>query len=58
VAEEKEDFLTPEKRRKRIEELEKLMTAAARKLEFEKAAQYRDELNRLKKRQLELMERD
>ena len=56
VAEEKEIFLSPEKRQKRIEELEKLMKEAARNLEFEKAAQYRDQLNRLKKRELELME--
>ncbi len=56
VAEEKEVFLSPEKRQKRIEELEKLMKQAAGNLEFEKAAQYRDELNRLKKLELELME--
>ncbi|MDI6699337.1 MAG: excinuclease ABC subunit UvrB [Candidatus Saccharicenans sp.] len=56
VAEEKEVFLSPEKRRKRIEELERLMKEAARNLEFEKAAQHRDELNRLKKLELELTE--
>lgn len=55
LAEEKEIYLSPEKRQKRIEELERLMKEAARNLEFEKAAQYRDELNRLKKRELELM---
>jgi len=38
-----------------MEELEKLMTEAARNLEFEKAAKYRDELKQLKKRELELM---
>jgi len=55
LAEEKEIYLSPEKRQKRMEELERLMKEAARNLEFEKAAQYRDELNRLKKRELELM---
>jgi excinuclease ABC subunit B len=55
LAEEKEVYLSPEKRKKRMEELERLMKEAARNLEFEKAAQYRDELNRLKKRELELM---
>jgi Helicase subunit of the DNA excision repair complex len=41
-----------------MEELERLMKEAARSLEFEKAAQLRDELNRLKKRELELMDQD
>jgi len=54
VAEEKEILLSPQRRKKRMEELEKLMEEAARALEFEKAAGYRDELNRLKKRELEL----
>jgi excinuclease ABC subunit B len=39
---------------KRMEELEKLMKEAAKALEFERAAQFRDELNKLKKRELEL----
>lgn len=55
LAEEKDIYLSPEKRQKRMEELEKLMTEAARNLEFEKAAKYRDELKQLKKRELELM---
>lgn len=55
LAEEKEIYLSPEKRKKRMEELERLMKEAARNLDFERAAQFRDELNRLKKRQLELM---
>jgi excinuclease ABC subunit B len=58
LAEEKEIYLSPEKRQKRMEELERLMKEAARSLEFEKAAQLRDELNRLKKRELELMDQD
>ncbi|MDH4270817.1 MAG: UvrB/UvrC motif-containing protein [Candidatus Aminicenantes bacterium] len=35
-------------------ELEKLMKEAARNLEFEKAARLRDELTKLKKRELEM----
>ena len=54
IAEDKEIYLSPKKRKKRMEELEKLMKDAARALEFEKAAGYRDELIRLKKRELEL----
>ncbi len=56
VAEEKAVYLSPEKRQKRMKELERLMKEAARNLEFEKAARYRDELNRLKKLELELIE--
>jgi len=37
-----------------MDELEKLMKEAARSLEFEKAAQLRDELVKLKKRELEM----
>jgi excinuclease ABC subunit B len=54
ISEEKAEYLSPEKRMKKIEELEKLMKEAARSLEFEKAAQLRDELVKLKKRELEL----
>jgi excinuclease ABC subunit B len=54
LAEEKDELLSPAKRQKRIEELETLMRQAARNLEFEKAAKLRDELNTLKKRELEL----
>ncbi len=51
---EKDIYLSLEKRKKRMEELEKLMKEAARNLEFEKAAQLRDELTKLKKRELEM----
>jgi excinuclease ABC subunit B len=54
IPEEKDIYLSPLKRKKRMEELEKLMKEAAKALEFEKAAQFRDELNKLKKRELEL----
>ncbi len=54
LAEEKDILLSPKKRQEKIEELEKLMREAARNLEFEKAARLRDELTKLKKRELEL----
>ncbi|MDY0231966.1 MAG: excinuclease ABC subunit UvrB [Candidatus Saccharicenans sp.] len=54
LAEEKEAYLSAKKLKKRVEELERLMKEAAQNLEFERAAKYRDELSRLKKRQLEI----
>ncbi|MDH7512227.1 MAG: excinuclease ABC subunit UvrB [Clostridiales bacterium] len=54
ISEDKDVYLSPQKRRERLEELEKLMKEAARNLEFEKAARFRDELAKLKKRELEL----
>ena len=54
IPEDKEFALSPEQRKKRMDELEKLMARASQDLEFEKAAAYRDELSRLKKRELEL----
>ncbi|MGB7295748.1 MAG: excinuclease ABC subunit UvrB [Candidatus Aminicenantales bacterium] len=51
---EKDISLSPEKRKNRMEELEKRMKEAARNLEFEKAAKLRDEFNRLKRRELEM----
>ncbi len=54
VAEDKEIYLSPSRRKKRMDELEKLMREASKNLEFEKAAGFRDELARLKKRELEL----
>jgi excinuclease ABC subunit B len=51
---EKDIYLSPEKRKRRLVELEKLMKEAARSLEFERAARLRDELNQLKRRELEL----
>ncbi|UCE42887.1 MAG: excinuclease ABC subunit UvrB [Candidatus Aminicenantes bacterium] len=55
ISEDKDIYLSPEKRKKRMEELEKLMKEAVRNLEFEKAASMRDELKKLKKRELELV---
>ena len=54
ISEDKEIYLSPQKRKEKIEQLEKLMKQAARNLEFEKAAQIRDEVAKLKKRELEL----
>ena len=54
LPEEKDIYLSPLKRKKRMDELAKLMKDASAALEFEKAAAYRDELTKLKKRELEL----
>jgi len=54
ITKDKDIYLSPTKRKKRMEELEKLMREAAQALEFEKAARFRDELAKLKKRELEL----
>jgi excinuclease ABC subunit B len=55
ISEDKDIYLSPEKRKKRMEHLEKSMKEAVRNLEFEKAASLRDELKKLKKRELELV---
>jgi len=55
ISEEKDVYLSPEKRKKQMDKLEKLMKEAVRNLEFEKAATLRDELKKLKKRELELV---
>ncbi|MGZ5487447.1 MAG: excinuclease ABC subunit UvrB [Candidatus Aminicenantales bacterium] len=54
LPEEKDIYLSPLKRKKRMDELAKLMKDASASLEFEKAAAFRDELTKLKKRELEL----
>jgi len=54
IAEEKDVYLSPLKRKLRLEELDRLMKEAARNLEFEKAARLRDELKKLQKHELEL----
>lgn len=55
ISEDKDVYLSPEKRKQQMEKLERLMTEAVRNLEFEKAATLRDELKKLKKRELELV---
>ncbi|MCJ7563630.1 MAG: excinuclease ABC subunit UvrB [Candidatus Aminicenantes bacterium] len=54
VAEDKELYLSPLERKQKIEQLEKWMKAAAKNLEFEKAAKLRDEIAKWKRRELEL----
>ena len=54
ISEDKDVYLSPTKRKKRMDELTKLMKEASAALEFEKAAACRDELIKLKKRELEL----
>ncbi|UCC39812.1 MAG: excinuclease ABC subunit UvrB [Candidatus Aminicenantes bacterium] len=54
ISEDKDIYFSPQKRIQKMEKLEKLMKEAARNLEFEKAAKLRDELTKLKKRELEL----
>jgi excinuclease ABC subunit B len=54
ISEDKDIYLSPLKRKKRMDELAKLMKEASAALEFEKAAAFRDELAKLKKRELEL----
>lgn len=56
IAEDKERYISPLERKQRMAKLEKAMNTAAGKLEFEKAAQYRDELKALKRGELEIKE--
>ncbi len=56
IAEDQDIYLSPQKRRQRLRELQELMDEAAERLEFEKAARYRDELKRLQKRELNIDE--
>ncbi|MBN1271201.1 MAG: excinuclease ABC subunit UvrB [Candidatus Aminicenantes bacterium] len=52
LPEEKDFPLSPKKRQERMIKLERLMKEAAANLEFEKAARFRDELEKLKKNEL------
>jgi excinuclease ABC subunit B len=54
IAEDNEIYLSPQKRSKMIESLEKQMRSAAQNLEFEKAARLRDQIKRLKQKELEI----
>ena len=49
---EEEEGQTPEEREKYMEDLEKSMREAARKFEFEKAAQFRDKIKRLREKDI------
>ncbi|MCJ7611123.1 MAG: UvrB/UvrC motif-containing protein, partial [Candidatus Aminicenantes bacterium] len=53
VAEDKDIYLSPQKRAEYLEKLDKDMRQAAKNLEFEKAAHIRDEIRKLKTRELE-----
>ena len=55
IAEDKDIYLSPQKRKERMDKLETWMKDAVKALEFEKAAEYRDELKALKKGELELL---
>jgi excinuclease ABC subunit B len=57
VAEDAEDYLPLAQIAPRIERLRKEMKAAAADLEFERAAELRDEIQRLQERELALRER-
>ena len=54
IAEDREVYLSPSNRKRKIEELEKRMKAAAKDLDFESAAKLRDEIAHLKKIELEI----
>jgi excinuclease ABC subunit B len=54
IAEEEAQYLTPERIRKMMKDLEKKMKQAAKKLEFEEAAFLRDEIRALEKKDLEM----
>ncbi len=54
IAEEEAQYLTPERIREMVKDLEKKMMQAARKLEFEEAALLRDEIRALEQKELEI----
>jgi excinuclease ABC subunit B len=54
IAEDKEFYLSPVKRKQKLDQLEKLMKEAAKAMEFEKAAQFRDQIAKLKTIELEI----
>jgi excinuclease ABC subunit B len=55
TAEAESPYLTPEAMAKQLKKLEKKMKEAAKKMEFEEAARWRDEIKALQVRQLEAM---
>ncbi|MBN1833792.1 MAG: excinuclease ABC subunit UvrB [Deltaproteobacteria bacterium] len=54
IAEEEAEYLTPERIREMVKDLEKKMKQAARKLEFEGAALLRDKIRALEQKELEI----
>jgi len=55
ISEDKDIYLSPEKRMRKMEELEKQMNESAKNLEFEKASKFRDELKKLKRGELDIV---
>jgi excinuclease ABC subunit B len=56
IAEEKEFYLSPQQRQQKLDQLGKLMKAAAKAQDYEKAAQLRDQIAKIKTIQLEIEE--
>jgi excinuclease ABC subunit B len=56
IAEEKEFYLSPQQRQQKLDQLGKLMKAAAKGQDYEKAAQLRDQIAKIKTLQLEIEE--
>jgi excinuclease ABC subunit B len=56
IAEEKEFYLSPQQRQQKLDQLGKLMKAAAKGQDYEKAAQLRDQIAKIKTIQLEIEE--
>jgi excinuclease ABC subunit B len=54
AAEDKDKYYSPKVRKQRIEELQLKMDEAAQRLEFEKAARFRDEIKDLQRRELQI----
>ena len=54
IAEEEAEYLTPEVIREMVGDLEKRMKNAAKKLEFEEAARFRDQIRALEQKELEV----
>ena len=55
ISEDEDIYLSPEKRKRKMEELEKLMNESAKNLEFEKAGKFRDDLKKLKRGELDIV---
>ncbi len=56
ISEKDKPYLTPDRIKKMIEDLHQKMITAAKELEFEEAAVYRDEIKALEQKELELRE--
>ena len=54
IGEEEAEYLTPEVIREIIGDLEKKMKKAAKKLEFEEAARFRDQIRSLEQKELDV----